>query len=116
MTTDYRHDLQLYDSYVDPQNKPMAYRQENHRLMQVWKRQSLSRVQLFAIPWIVAHQAPLSMEFAGQEHWSWLPFPTPGALPNPHLMNWQAKSLPVCHLESHVTVIHVLLNTCDGDG
>ena len=54
MSTDYKHDLQLYGSYVDSQNKPMACRQDNHRLMQVWKRQSLSRVQLFVIPWIVA--------------------------------------------------------------
>ena len=83
MTTDYRHDLQLYDSYVDPQNKPMAYRQENHRLMQVWKRQSLSRVQLFAIPWIVAHHTPLSAGFPRQEYWSELPFPSPGDLPDP---------------------------------
>ena len=25
---------------------------------------------LFATPWTVAHQAPLSMEFSRQEHWS----------------------------------------------
>ena len=30
----------------------------------------LSRVQLFAIPWTTAHQAPLSMEFSRQEYWS----------------------------------------------
>ena len=35
--------------------------------------QSLSRVQLFAIPWTVAHQVSLSMEFSRQEYWSWLP-------------------------------------------
>ena len=29
-----------------------------------------SRVQLFAIPWTVAHQAPLSMGFSRQEYWS----------------------------------------------
>ena len=44
---------------------------------------SLSRVRLFAIPWTVAHQAPQSMEFSGQEYWSGLPFPSPGDLPNP---------------------------------
>ena len=37
----------------------------------------------FATLWTVAHQAPLSMEFARQEYWSGLPFPTPGALPHP---------------------------------
>ena len=42
-----------------------------------------SHVWLFATPWTVAHQAPLSMEFSRQEYWSGLPFPSPGALPNP---------------------------------
>ena len=31
---------------------------------------SLSHVQLFAIPWTVALEAPLSMEFSRQEYWS----------------------------------------------
>ena len=31
---------------------------------------TLSRVQLFATPWTVAHQAPLSMEFSRQEYCS----------------------------------------------
>ena len=38
---------------------------------------SLSHVRLFATPWTVAHQAPLSMGFSRQEHWNWLPFPSP---------------------------------------
>ena len=29
-------------------------------------------------PWTVSHQAPLSMGFSRQEHWSGLPFPPPG--------------------------------------
>ena len=37
----------------------------------------LSCVPLFATPWTVAHQAPLSMEFCWQEYWSGLPFPSP---------------------------------------
>ena len=44
---------------------------------------SLSRVQLFATPWTVAHQAPPSMGFSRQEYWSGLPFPSPGDLPEP---------------------------------
>ena len=44
---------------------------------------SLSRVQLFATPWTVAHQAPLSMGFSRQEYWSGLPFPSQGDLPDP---------------------------------
>ena len=43
----------------------------------------LSRVQLFVTPWTVAHQAPLSKGFSRQEHWSGLPFPPPGDLPDP---------------------------------
>ena len=43
----------------------------------------LSHVQLFATPWIVAHQALLSMEFSRQEYWSGLPFPPPGDLLDP---------------------------------
>ena len=37
----------------------------------------------FATPPTVAHQAPLSMGFPKQEHWSGLPFPFPGDLPDP---------------------------------
>ena len=36
-----------------------------------------------ATPWTVACQAPLSIAFSRQEHWSGLPFPSPGDLPNP---------------------------------
>ena len=43
----------------------------------------LSCVRLFVIPWTVAHQAPLSMGFSRQEHWSRFPFPSPGDLPKP---------------------------------
>ena len=42
-----------------------------------------SHVQLCAILWTVACQAPLSMEFSRQEYWSGLPCPPPRALPNP---------------------------------
>ena len=60
----------------------------------------LSRVQLFVIPWTIAHQAPLSMEFSRQEYWSGLPFAPPGNLPTqeiePHLpshLHWQVDWL-----------------------
>ena len=50
------------------------------------------------IPWTVAHQAPLSMGFFGQEYWSGLPFPSPGDLPEPGIEPGspalQADSLP----------------------
>ena len=37
----------------------------------------------FATPLTAARQAPVSMGFPRQEYWSWLPFPSPRALPNP---------------------------------
>ena len=43
----------------------------------------LSCIQLFANPWTAAHQAPLSLEFSGQEYWSGLLCPTTGHLPDP---------------------------------
>ena len=42
-----------------------------------------SCVQLFATLWIIACQAPLSIEFFRQEYWSGLPCPPPGNLFNP---------------------------------
>ena len=42
----------------------------------------LCHVRLFKTPWIVAHQAPLSLEFSRQEYWSGEPFPMPGDLPD----------------------------------
>ena len=43
----------------------------------------LSRVRLFAAPWTVAYQVPLSMGFSRKEYWSGLPFPSPGDIPDP---------------------------------
>ena len=40
-------------------------------------------VRLFATPWTVACQAPLSMEFYRPENWSGQFFPSPVDLPNP---------------------------------
>ena len=35
----------------------------------------LNYVRLFATPWTIARQAPLSMRFSRQEYWSGFPFP-----------------------------------------
>ena len=59
--------------------------------------------QLFATLWIATLQAALSMGFSRQEHWSGLPFPSPGDLPNPGFkpasltsnLHWQTGSLPL---------------------
>ena len=42
-----------------------------------------SHVGLFATPWTIAHQAPLSMRFSRQEYWRRLPFLSPGDPPDP---------------------------------
>ena len=47
------------------------------------KVKSLGHVWLFATPRPGAHHAPPSMGFSRQEHWSGLPFASPGALPDP---------------------------------
>ena len=49
-----------------------------------------------ATSWTVAHQACLSMEFSGQEHWSGLPLPSPADFPpgiNPKSPPLQEDSL-----------------------
>ena len=68
----------------------------------------LSYVQLFATPWPVAYQAPPSMGFSKQGHWSGLPFPSPEDLPVPGIdfgsPTLQADALP---FESYK---HILLS------
>ena len=56
---------------------------ENRNVVQCWWVRLLSHVWLFATTWIVACQAPPSMEFSWQGYWSRLPFPSPEDLPNP---------------------------------
>ena len=47
----------------------------------IFKSESVSHLQLFATPWTVARQVPLSMEFSSQEYWSGLPCPPQGIFP-----------------------------------
>ena len=44
------------------------------------KVKSPSRVRPSATPWTAAYQAPLSMGFSRQEHWSGVPLPSPGGM------------------------------------
>ena len=58
-----------------------------------------------ATPWTVAHQAPLSMGFSRQEHWSGSPCPPWGDLPNPETEPTSPSLAgrffyPLCHLGS----------------
>ena len=51
--------------------------------MHAYMLSRFSHVQLFATPWTVAYQAPLSMGFSRHEYWNGLTFPSPGHLPIP---------------------------------
>ena len=55
---------------------------------------SLSRVWLFATPWTVARQAPLSVGFSKQEDCSRLPCPPPGDLPDSGIKPTQVSHIP----------------------
>ena len=79
-----------------------------------------SHVQLFVIPWTVAHQDPLSMGFSWQEYWSALPSAPPGDLPN---QGWNLRLLyllqgrwilyALSHLGSVQFSRSVVSNSCD---
>ena len=76
-------------------------------------RRVLSPVRLFATPWTVAPQAPLSMGFSRQEHWSGSHFLLQGIFPT---QDWThicavspalwADSLPLSHQGSPLRVNH----------
>ena len=76
----------------------------------------LSHVWLFATPWTVAHQAPLSMStgFSREEHWSGLPFPPPGDLLEPRIEP-TSPSLAGGHAHKH-TFIYMHVYICASPG
>ena len=59
------------------------------------------------IPWTVAYEASPSMEFSRQEHWSVLPFPSPGDLPNPGI----EMGLPHCRQKLYLMIYQGRLYT-----
>ena len=63
-----------------------------HPPSELWMLCHFSHVRLCATPWMVAHQAPLSMGFSRQEYWSGLPFPPPEDLPFPGIEPTSLKS------------------------
>ena len=71
--------------------------------------------RLFAPPWTVACQAPLSMEFSRQAYWSGLTFPSPGDLSNPGIKlespALQADSLPLHHLVKESCGVNLVTRT-----
>ena len=67
--------------------KPMLFPQyKNHLLLLLLSH--FSRVRLCVTPETAAHQAPPSMGFARQEHWSGLPLPSLN-----HLLTSHKKTL-----------------------
>ena len=59
---------------------PLPVSQQNRGPPCSWvSAQSFNRVWLFATPWTVAHQAPLSMRFSRQEHWDGSHAPSRGS-------------------------------------
>ena len=74
----------------------------------------LSCVRLFVTPWTVAHQAPPSMGFSRQEHWSGVPLPSPGDLPDPRIEprspTFQADALT--SEPPYVTIVYHIVFFC----
>ena len=65
-----------------------------HFLLQCMKVKSEREVRLFVTPWITAYQAPPSMGFARQEHWSRVPSPkTVAAVREVYLINMKIRKL-----------------------
>ena len=69
----------------------------------------VSHVQLFATPWTVACQAPLSMGSSRQEYWSGLPFPSLGEFSQPRGWThvsciWQKNSVPWATREAQAII------------
>ena len=61
------HILYIYKIYPLPM----------HQALLLLQLSRFSCVQLCATPETAAHEAPLSLGFSRQEHWSGLPFPSP---------------------------------------
>ena len=84
----------LSPTMQDTQNSwlPSAYKSYIYTILQPSKCVTVlcasvlscfSHVWLFATPWTVACQTPLSMVFSRQEYWDGLPCPPPGDFSNP---------------------------------
>ena len=68
-----------------------------------------SRFRLCATPETAAHQAPPSLGFSRQEHWSGLPFPSPGIFPtqgsNPDLPHYRQRLYHLSYQGSPIKII-----------
>ena len=107
----------LYDIYIQSFNHDWSNLACTHTHTHTYVLCVLSHVWLFETPWTVAYQTMLSMAFSRQEHWSGLPFPTPGDFLNTglnphllHLLHWQVDSLLLGHLGSSTHIYLLLLS------
>ena len=64
----------FFNSYF---KSPSVITKSNHSLLLLLLLSRFSRVRLCATPWTAAHEAPPSLGFSRQEHWSGLPLPSP---------------------------------------
>ena len=80
----YADDTTLMAESEEELKGPLRVKEESERaglkllLLLLLLLSRFSRVQLCATPETTAHQAPPSLGFSRQEHWSGLPFPSPG--------------------------------------
>ena len=77
-----RKELDMTDQFIHTQNRIL----ESEGIIEsIFRAHTcmLSCVRLFAAPWTVPCQAPLSMGFSWQEYWSRLPCPSLRDLPGP---------------------------------
>ena len=61
----------------------MGKESEKEKKVYVCESVCWSVVSHFSTPWTIVHKAHLSMGFSRGEHWSGLPFPSPGDLADP---------------------------------
>ena len=66
-----------------PANLPCTWSDSEHFRLWSLESESVHCVWLFATPWTVVCQAPLSLEFSRQNYWSGLPFLSQRDVPNP---------------------------------
>jgi len=88
-----------------PNYKTVVEEQETSRIESEVK--SLSRVPLFATPWTVTHQAPLSMGFSRQEYWSGLPFPSPAGLQTERLTERLKPFLQILQILKQIKINYI---------
>ena len=77
--------MQLVVTIVDSSTSLEKCTQSIQQLEQPFVVQLLRHARLFVIPWIVAHQAPLSMGFPREEYWNVLSFPSKGDISDPRI-------------------------------